>query len=561
MAGDVGGGFGSPAVIDASSQTGIEELDRLLGGGFPKGSVVLLAGSPGSGKTIFSLQWLFEGVKEGENGVYITITEPLFKILKNLEGMSFYDRSAVEQEKLKILDLREIYGEQGFNPQEVIAYIERHLKDTNAKRLCIDSMTAIAYSIDDRAAIRSFIFELGKMLATLGCTTIMSSEVHNPGEYSVYGVGEFISDAILRFDQVLERGELVRVMQVIKVRGREYSSEALSFKISERGISVFPKLRVPLDYASSKQRVSTGNPGLDEMLIGGLFSGSSTLFAGATGTGKSLFSMSFVYEGLEKGEPCMYISFEESRGQIYRNALAFGWDFAEYERKGLLVLRCSYPGDRLLEEQLAEIKRIVDEKHIRRCVVDSLTALYNSLPESNFYEFSKRLNGYLKTKGVTMMFTAATGVSMGPMTISEINLSTMVDNIVVLRYVEVEGELRFVINVVKVRGSGHSKSLREYRITSQGIVIGQSLTGYEGVMTGVTRKVSQTVEEKIEAEFKRYVGPKAESTFMEVKKKGLTRENILASVDGLVSQGVLKDDDAASFKHMINAILGVSEDM
>ncbi|HIH17072.1 MAG TPA: hypothetical protein HA252_06725 [Candidatus Diapherotrites archaeon] len=137
---------------------GHPRIGTFLGGGFPKGAVVLVAGSSGSGKTIFSFNWLFDGARKGENGVYVTFTEPLFKSVKNLEVMDFYDRKLIEDETIKILDIRDLYAEQGFDAQRILDTVERQVKETNAKRLCIDSVTAIAYNLDDKAKTRKFIF-------------------------------------------------------------------------------------------------------------------------------------------------------------------------------------------------------------------------------------------------------------------------------------------------------------------------------------------------------------------------------------------------------------------
>ncbi len=539
-----------------SSPTGIAELDVLLGGGFPKGAIVLLSGSSGSGKTNLSFHWLFEGVKNNENSVYITLTEPLFKIVENLERMSFYDRDALEQERLKIIDLRRIYEDEGFNPEETICSIEEYVKQANAKRLCIDSITAIAYNLDKKSEIRKFIFELGKTLSALGCTTVLISEVGDPDKFSVYGVEEFISDAILRLDQVRVRDELHRIMRIVKVRGRGYRSEDIYFKISDQGFRVFPKLRIPLEYSSTTEKISTGIPVLDEMFHGGIFRGSSTLVAGSTGTGKSLSCLGLIMDGLRNGEPCLYAGFEESRDQLIRNAEGFGWDLGGYEKKGLLVLRCVYPNEMLPEEHLSDIKRIVEENKISRCAVDSLSSISNSFPEDTFLGFTKRLGGYLKTRNVTAFFTSATASLVGTTTLTDVHFSTQTDNILMLRYVEMEGELKKVLNVIKVRGSSHSKVLRRYEITGEGIVLGESLSGYEGVMSGLTRKVSETVEEKIESEFKRFIGPMANSVFLEMKRTGLTKENILQYIDELTSQKILRKENARIFRQNIADIMG-----
>ena len=471
--------------------------------------------------------------------------------------MKFYDRNVIEQERLKIIDIRDIYGKKGLNPKKILDFIEKQVKETNAKRLCIDSITAIAYKIDNKAEIRKFIFELGKILATLGCTTILTSEVPEENKFSVYEVEEFISDAILRLDQIKIGDELQRRLQIIKVRGRKYKAEDLFFRITNEGITIFPKLRVPLSYSSTSERVSTGNEMLDKMMFGGVFKGSTTLIAGSTGTGKTLLAMQFIVEGLKNGEPCLYASFEESKEQLIRNAKGFGWDFEKYEKEGLLTLRCVYPSEKFPEEHLGDIKEIVESKGIQRCVVDSLSSIYNSFPNDLFLSFAKRLNGFLKMCGVTTFFTTATSSLIGGTKLTDAHLSTIVDNIIMLRYVEMEGKLSHVLNILKVRGSPHSKELRKYEITSKGIIIGPSLTGYEGVMSGVTRKVSQTVEEKIESQFQKFIGPMGSHVFSELKKKGLTRENIFDYIDELVEEGILKNENAELFKRNIDLIMNI----
>ena len=479
-----------------SSSTGIKEFDEILDGGFPKGAVVLLAGSSGSGKTIFSFQWLFEGVKQDEHGLYLSLTEPLFKIVQNLEKMSFYDRIAVEQESLKIVDIRDRFSGSDYDPKEIISFIETLVKEGNVKRLCIDSITAIAYHYNQKAGIRSFIFKLGKMLATLGCTTILTSEVSHEGTFSVYDVEEFISDAILRLDQTRVRDTYQRQLRIVKVRGKSFKSEAIPMKIASDGIHLFPKIHPPLTFNVEHQRFSTGNEELDAMIEGGVIQNSSTLLAGSTGTGKTLLSLAFIMQGLRNGEHCLFVGFEESRDQLLKNASSFGWDLASFEEKGLLHLYCVYPSDCLLEEHFFNIQALIENENINRCVVDSLSAIAHEFEDREFSDFAIRLNGFLKNNEVTSFFTAATGSLVGGSTLVGQNLSTLTDGIIMLRYVEMQGKLESVINVLKMRGSDHVKDLRRYMITTdEGVSIRESLTNFEGVMTGSSKRIKELEKE------------------------------------------------------------------
>src|SRR3989344_4382659 len=426
------------------SLTGIKEFDELLGGGFPKGAVILVPGNSGTGKTIFSFEWLFNGVnKYDENGIYITFTEPLFKTLLNLEGMKFYDRRVVEDEKLKIIDVRKEFGKSDFLEKDFLRLIEEEVRKCNAQRLVLDSITAITYALGEPSKIRKFIFDLGTMLATLGCTTILTSEVSND-KYSAYGVEEFISDGIIVMRQVEQKFQSVRTLEIAKMRGVSYYPGLNTFRISREGIKLFPQLRVPLTHSSGKVKVSTGITG-----------------------------------------------FEESKEQVLRNAQALGMDMEKYEKNGLLKIISAYPSEKYIEEHLLDIKELIDKFKIKRCVVDSLSSIGNSFEEDQFRYFVMRLNAYLKSKAVTTIFTAATASLLGVEKLTESNLSTMTDNIILLKYVEVGGSIKSAINVLKTRGDDHSKSLKEYTITDKGIVVGEGFEGYESIMSGSARKVEK----------------------------------------------------------------------
>lgn len=546
-----------PSPMLQGSPTGIIEFDKALQGGFPKGSVVLVAGSSGSGKTIFSFEWLFHGVREGENGLYITLTEPLFNTLKNLETMAFYDKDAIESESLKIVDMRDsVFDPKGFDYEQILDYIEDEVKKNDAKRLVIDSITAIAYTINNKAHIRQFMFELGKILATLGCTTVLTSEVADENSFSVYAVEEFISDVILRFDRIKEANHVLRKLNIVKVRGKETHIGELDFKINSAGIKMIPPLTVKMDSKSTNERVSIGNAAIDRLLYGGVLKASSTMLAGTTGTGKSLLALTFVMDGLRKGEHCLYLGFEESRDQIVRNAAAFGWDLPSFERAGLLVIHCAYPNEKLLEEHLLDVRRMVESKGVMRCAVDSLSAVKNAFSKSSFLSFARRLNGYLKSKQVTSIFTLVSSAALSQSIVGDSQVSTLTDNLIMLRQVEMQGSLQPVMNIVKIRGSDHSKDLIDYNINENGIQVGQNLSGFEGILTGVTRKVDKTLEEKIYLEFKRFLGNMADVMFQKAKERGLKGDSLLDFIEDLERQGIIKTDQTNFFTDNIKEIFG-----
>lgn len=233
--------------------TGIKELDIQMDGGIPVGSTVLVVGSSGSGKTTLCMQFLVNGAKMGEKGVFFTITEPLFKLMSNLEKFEFFDKSLVDNGMITIIDLRIIFERMGLDVEKytvedasaLLDVIKDIAKELNAKRLVIDSITALCYRLQTREMIRDFIFKLGTFLAAIECTTFLTSEIP-PGEYkfSQYGIEEFISDGIIFLGDVERGGDLIRTLQVVKMRGVNHSRAKYALSITSRGIELAPLLKV-----------------------------------------------------------------------------------------------------------------------------------------------------------------------------------------------------------------------------------------------------------------------------------------------------------------------------
>jgi circadian clock protein KaiC len=234
-------------------KTGIEELDAQIGGGIPTGSTILMVGSSGSGKTTLAMQFLINGARNGERGVFFTITEPLFKLTKNMEGFDFYDKKLIESGMVNLIDLRIISERLGLDTEkytvEDAAALLDVLKDIadelNVKRLVIDSITALCYRLQTKEMIRDFIFKLGSSLAAMKCTTFLTSEVPpRTFQYSQYGIEEFIADGIIFLGDVERKGDLIRTFQVIKLRGQAHSRTKLAMSISSRnGVELAPLLK------------------------------------------------------------------------------------------------------------------------------------------------------------------------------------------------------------------------------------------------------------------------------------------------------------------------------
>ena len=233
--------------------TGIEDLDQKLGGGIPSGNSVLLVGSSGSGKTTLCMQFLSNGALQNERGVFFTITEPLFKLTNNMEKFSFYDKKLIESGMVNIIDLRIISDRLGLDAEKYSVEDANALLDVlkdiadelQAKRLVIDSITALCYRLQSKELIRDFIFKLGSSLAAMTCTTILTSEIPpNEIKYSQNGIEEFIADGIIVLGDIDRKGDLIRTLQLIKMRGTSHSRSKVAMNISSsRGVEITPLLK------------------------------------------------------------------------------------------------------------------------------------------------------------------------------------------------------------------------------------------------------------------------------------------------------------------------------
>ncbi len=470
-------------------KTGIPGLDEVLNGGLPNHILTLLSGTSGTGKTIFSFQWLFDGVKQGENGVYISITEPLFTAVRNIESMEFYDRKIIEQEKIRLIDIKEGLGlNQGVvDPQSILRYVEKQVKENDAKRVVIDSITAVLYTINDKAKIRQFIFELKKILATLGCTTILTSEAPEVDKYSAYGVEEFVSDGIIILSNVIGENQILRNLRVIKMRGISFRTGTVIFDITSSGLLLYPKIPINRSVATTefKNRLSSGIKELDALCDGGndgFPQGHIIMVAGNTGSGKTTFALHFLIEGLKKGESGIYVALEESSSQIRKTALAHGWDLEKYEKSGKLVFINPDLIDVNPDKLLYKIINAVNKMGAKRVIVDSVSSLESAtMNKIKVREFLIQFSGFMKTKGITSLLTylseeafgAESGQLLGSGSSSELRLSSIVDGIILLRYVERGQSVAKLLNILKMRGAAHSKNIWQFEVEKDGVKIGQ----------------------------------------------------------------------------------------
>jgi len=480
----------------------IEGFDDISHGGLPKGRTTLVSGTSGTGKTLFSLQFLYNGITHLEEpGIFVTFEESPSDIIKNAHIFGWNLQQLIDDGQLFILDAspdpegQEVIG--NFDLSGLIERLQYAIQKYKAKRISIDSVTAIFQQYEAAGLVRREIFRLVARLKRLNVTTLMTTERREEyGPVATFGVEEFVSDNAIIFRNVLEGERRRRTIEILKLRGTTHMKGEYPFTITNQGINIFPLGAMRLTQRSSNVRISSGVKYLDNMCGGGFFKDSIILATGATGTGKTLLVSKFLQEGCHIGERSILFAYEESRAQLSRNATSWGIDFEELESQGLLKIICAYPESTGLEDHLQIIKSEISEFKPSRIAIDSLSALARGVSNNAFRQFVIGVTGYAKQEEITGFFTNTTTHFLGSNSITDSHISTITDTIILLQYVEIRGEMSRAINVFKMRGSWHDKGIREYSITREGPQIKNSFQDYERIISGVPTRVS--IDEKAE---------------------------------------------------------------
>ena len=486
--------------------TGVPGLDAVLGGGLPAHSFNLIAGAPGAGKTTLALQILFANATVERPALYFTMVgEPTVKLLRYQQQFDFF-RPALLGGGLHIQNLS---GEVlGGDFDAVLARITREVERLRPGIVVIDSFRWIdagdagradrararAWRSDPGApapmGLEEFVQRLALQLATWEVTSFLLGEYAEADlRHQVFTV----ADGILWLTQAEDRNSVVRKLQVTKLRGRAHMPGLHTFRMTRAGVQVFPRIpeqqgnRAP-SRPRSAARLSTGVPGLDALMGGGIPAGDAVLIAGPTGSGKTTVGMQFVAEGLRQGEACVVAVFEEYPEDYLPRLASLGVDVEALTRAGTLAVIYLRPLDLSVDETLADILDAVARSGATRVVIDSLSGFEVALAPTfreDFRESLYRLVGALTATQVTVLMTHEAVATSPEAGFTGMRVSFITDDIVVQRYVEIAGALRKVLAVVKMRRSEHSDRFWTYRVTPGGAVVGEPLTGYDRIQTGV----------------------------------------------------------------------------
>jgi circadian clock protein KaiC len=489
---------GERAVI-RSLPSGVPGLDVVLGGGLPEYSFNLIAGGPGSGKTTLAHQIMFANATVERPALYFTVLgEPTLKMLRYQRQFSYFDPelagSAIQFINLSAEVMERDLGEV---LQRIVSEIER----AKPGIVVVDSFRTIAAGQHDRQEtakgfnLDQFVQRLALHLTTWEVTSFLlgeyaAEEQRNP----VFTV----ADGILWLTQATDRNSVVRKLQVVKTRGRSPMPGLHTFRITDAGLQIFPRIpeqtrnRAP----QKRERLSTGVPGMDDMIGGGVIAGDAVMLTGPAGSGKSTVATQFMVAGLTAGETGVIAVFEEYPEEYIARANARNPEVGKMINEGRLVVIYLRPLDLSVDEALFAILEGVERLGAKRVVIDSLSGFEVALAPTfreDFRESLYRLVGTLTATGVTVFMTAEVSEAFSEARFTTEKVSFITDEIIVQRYIELEGELRRVMAVIKMRGSDHSHEFRIYEVTAKGAVVGGSLTEYDGIITGVpTLRVKPT---------------------------------------------------------------------
>jgi circadian clock protein KaiC len=471
---------------------GIPGFDHIAGGGLPQQRATLVAGTAGSGKTIFAVQFLAAGIRDfGEAGVFVSFEDSAADIRRNVVSFG-WDIAAWEQDgRWTFVDATPVADEETtvIGPYDLgglVARVEHAVRRCGAKRVALDSLNALFVQHADTSMLRAELYRLTTALKRMGVTVVFTGErVDDYGDVTRFGIEEFVADNVIILRNVLADERRRRTLEILKFRGARHERGEVPFTIQEHGMFVIPLTAQLLTQSSSTARITSGIAELDRMCDGGFFRDSIILASGATGAGKTLLVTQFLEGGIRQGERCLLFAFEESRDQLYRNASAWGMDFAAAEAQGLLKVVNTYPHAMPMEDHLVRMRQTVEEFKPQRVAVDSLSALERVFTLRSFREFVISFTSFLKQGQVAGLFTSTTPNLLGGGSVTEKHISTLTDSIILLRYVEVNGHVRRGLTVLKMRGSRHDHDIHEYTIDGQGMHIGGVFRGVGGILAGL----------------------------------------------------------------------------
>jgi len=456
--------------------TGIKGFDEITEGGLPKNRTTLFSGSTGTGKTLLGIDFLINGAtRYDESGVFMSFEETEDELYEDVASLNLNLQKLVSQKKILLdhvlLERRDIQEKGEFNLEGLFVRLEHAIDSIGAKRVVLDSIESVFAGVTDAGILRLEIKRLFRWLKEKQVTAIVTGELAQ-GSFTRHGLEEYISDCIILLDNRVREQISTRRIRVIKYRGSNHGTNEYPFVIDKGGLSVIPITSAGLDQPGTAKRVSTGIPSLDHMFKGaGYTRGSTVLASGTAGTGKTSLAAAFAIEGCKRGERCLFLSYEESSGQLIQNMSSIGFRFGPLVKKGLLKIVSTRPSFFGLEMHLLEVYKIIADFKPQAVVIDPLTSLIGQGNQLEVQSMLTRMIDLLKSNGITAFFTSLVSSTAQNDTSGEIGVSSLIDTWIVVRELEEnEGKRRVRgLYIVKSRGMGHSSDVHKLILSDDGI--------------------------------------------------------------------------------------------
>jgi circadian clock protein KaiC len=471
--------------------TGIQGLDEITGGGLPRGRPTLVCGSAGCGKTLLAMEFMVRGATQyNEPGVFMAFEETTQELTQNVRSLGFRLDKLVKAKKLALdfvrVERSEIEETGDYDLGALFIRLGSAIESIGAKRVVLDTIEALFSGLQNEGILRAELRRLFRWLKDKGVTAIITGE-RGEGTLTRRGLEEYVSDCVILLDHRVIDQISTRRLRIVKYRGTPHGTNEYPFLIDEKGFSVLPVTSLGLQHDVSEERISSGIPRLDTMLSGkGFYRGSTILVSGTAGAGKTSLAAYFVNAACERGERCLYFSFEESPGQLIRNMRSIGLDLGQWLRKKLLNFHSSRATFHGLEMHLVTIHKLVQEFQPEVVVLDPIGSLIQAGNRRDANAMLMRLLDFLKVQGITAFFTnlSTAGEALER---TQVEISSLVDTWILLRNIEVGGERNRALYVLKSRGMAHSNQLREFLLTENGVELMDVYLGPEGLLTGSSR--------------------------------------------------------------------------
>jgi circadian clock protein KaiC len=458
-------------IADAGQRmkSGNAEADHILGGGFPANSINIIMGHPGSGKTIFAEQLIFDNASDDRPIVYFsTLSEPQAKVVRYLQGFRFFDESKIGTQVL-YEDIGARLAEDGI--AALLPLLRETIKSLSPKIIVIDSFKAVHDLAESTADRRRLVYEMTALLTSYGTTAFL--------------LGEYTEDDILRYPEFAVADGIVemsrrrlgnrdeRYFRVYKLRGSRYLEGAHAFRITDSGLDIYPRLvspPIPEGYEPATERISTGVKGLDAMLGGGVWRGTTTLLAGPSGAGKTTIGLQFALEGARRGEPSLYMNFQENPSQLMRTIRNLGVDLEEAQAQGLDLVYAS-PVELQIDSIIVDMFRRIRQRGVRRLVIDALGDLATAATDpQRLHDYLYALVQHFAVSTITSVLNFETSGNVISGEGMQHATSYLSDNVVLLT-VDGEERTRRAIRILKTRGSAHDMRVREVEISAAGLAV------------------------------------------------------------------------------------------